>query len=106
METCDETTARVMGEALLNHAREICRYACTYSETIHSVPSKEEAHRKKFMRNVERMIKEMHALMLMAKHKGISRFCNREQIEAYIDNASRVIERPAAVANQSTSQFN
>ena len=37
----------------------------------------------------------MYALMLMARYKGVSRFCNREQIEAYMDAAADVVVTPS-----------
>ncbi len=87
METCDEASAKFMGEALLSHAREIHRYAKTFCLPSLANQAIAEAHKRKFTRVVERMVNEMHALLLMAKYKGASRFCNREQIEAYMDGA-------------------
>ena len=97
METCDEATAMFMGEALLSHAREIRRYAKTYCLPSPANQAIAEGPKRKFTRTVERMINEMHALMLMAKYKGASRFCNREQIDAYMEEARAAIAPVAAV---------
>lgn len=89
---CDEATAKFMSEALLNHAREVSRYARTYPEVFESLPVERARDSvAKFIKNVSRMIKEFQALMLMAKYKGVTRFCNREQIEAYVENASEIV---------------
>ncbi|MCC8180386.1 MAG: hypothetical protein LIP23_05695, partial [Planctomycetes bacterium] len=90
MKTCDEDTAVFMSQALLNHAKEIYRYAKTYRQPFDaSVPPTQAADnlKKKYHSTVKRMIEGMNALMLMANYKGISRFCNQEQIEAYIEMA-------------------
>ena len=85
---CDENTARFMSESLLNHAREIHRYARTYPGVIAALPAGEAAEaRDRFVKNVGRMADEMEALMLMARYGGVSRCCNREQVEAHIDGA-------------------
>ncbi|MDR0361673.1 MAG: hypothetical protein LBJ46_03155 [Planctomycetota bacterium] len=90
---CDEPTAKFMSESLANHAREIRRYAHTYPEACAALP---EAERERlmgaFVENVDRMVNEMYSLMLMARHRGISRYCNHEQIEAYMMDAYSVIE--------------
>ncbi len=96
METCDEATAKFMGEALLSHAREIHRYAKTFCLPTLANQAVSEGNRRRFSRTVERMINEMHALMLMAKYKGASRFCNREQIDAYMDGARAAVAPVAA----------
>ncbi len=110
MNTCDEKNAKFMGEALLNHAREICRYAKTYSGPIHPDRPSEERQKRKFVSTVDRMIREMGTLLLMANYKGVSRYCNREQIEAYIDEARLAsIMAPVPVeeeAKQSAAQMN
>lgn len=106
METCDEATAKFMGEALLNHAREICRYARTYSAQTHPEPEREKFLRERYARNLTRMLKEMHALMLMAKYKGISRYCNCEQIEAYVEDACNFVPAEAHAFTQSAPQLN
>ena len=97
MDHCDEAEARFMSESLLGHAREICRYAKTYCAPSLANMMVEEKHREKFARTVERMITEMRSLMLMAGVKGVARFCNREQIEAYIDEARLAVSTPARV---------
>lgn len=96
METCNETDAKFMAESLLNHAKEICRYARTYFEPgfFNLLPDEK---RQKFIRTVERMIREMNSLMLLATFKGVHRFCNQEQIEAYMDEARLAITTPASV---------
>lgn len=91
MNTCDEDTAKFMAKSLLNHAREIYRYAVTYCEPSAANEYIDIERRVKFTSHLERMLKEMYALMLMAKYKGVSRFCNREQIEAYMNSAADVI---------------
>ena len=91
METCDEPTAKFMGEALLNHAREIHRYARAFCLPTPANQAVSEGHKRRFFRTVERMINEMYALMLMARYKGISRFCNQEQIDAYMAEARAAI---------------
>lgn len=97
---CDESTAKFMSEALLNHAREIHRYAKTYPEVFAGL-SAERAREggKRFVKNVTRMVKEMHALMLMAGYKGVTRFCNREQVEAHMEAALAAIEGVGAEHN-------
>ena len=94
---CDEPTAMFMSEALLSHAREIHRYARTYPEVFASLPAERAGDSvRKFVRNVIRMVKEMHALMLMAGYKGVARFCNREQVEAYMEASLEAIEQISA----------
>lgn len=92
IEICDEATAKFMSEALLSHAREICRYAVTYSKPLVPGAPNDPAQRERFVGRVERMQKEMYALMLMAKYKGISRYCNKEQVEAYMDETTAILE--------------
>ena len=106
MKTCDEETAKFMSGALLDHAKEICRYAKAYREPIFPDANMDNPVRAKFMTTVERMVKEMHALLLMAEHKGISRYCNREQIEAYMEEARAVVKSVIAGFKKSASQFN
>ncbi len=95
MEMCDEKTAKFMAESLLEHAQNIYRYAKTYSQPIYDDRQAESKLKSTFVKTVERMLKEMYALMLMAKYKGISRFCNREQIEAYMEEAEEIISAPS-----------
>ncbi|MDR1613432.1 MAG: hypothetical protein LBT97_11730 [Planctomycetota bacterium] len=94
MTECDETTAKFMSESLMNHAREIRRYARSYPEACVDLP---EARRKplmdKFIKNIDRMVNEMYALMLLARRRGVSRYCNHEQVEAYMMDAYAVLER-------------
>ena len=105
METCDETTAKFMAESLLNHAKDIFRYAKTFCEPTQANHQLDEEQQRKFGRTVRRMLNEMYSLMLMAKFKGISRFCNEEQIEAYMNEAKKAITS-AVVEKNSIPQFN
>ena len=100
---CDESTAQFMSEALLSHAREIHRYAKTYPSVFESLPA-ENARQSitKFVKTVSSMIKGMHALMLMAKYKGVTRFCNQEQVDAYIENASEIVADVEAKHREAT----
>lgn len=91
MRYCDEDTAKYMGKSLLKHAREIYNYAVAYCAPTEENEYIDAASRIKFTENLERMLKELYALMLMAKYKGVSRFCNREQIEAYMEAASGLL---------------
>ena len=95
MRTCDEATAKFMGQSLTKHARAIHNYALAYCAPTRDNDYIDEESRLGFARNLERMLKEMYALMLMAKYKGVNRFCNTEQIEAYMDAAAEVIAAPA-----------
>ena len=105
METCNVANAKFMAESLLSHAREICRYAKAYCEPSYANLMLDEQYRLKFTRNVDRMIKEMSSLLLLAGNKGVDRFCNREQIEAYMDEARLAIAAPAST-KQSAPLFN
>lgn len=100
MNTEKESTAQFMGEALLSHAREIHRYAKTFCPATGANQALGEENRRKFSRIVLRMINEMHALLLMAKYKGVSDSCNIEQIEAYMENARAALD-PRAIAGAS-----
>ena len=92
MKTCNEDTAKFMGKSLLKHAREIHRYALTYCEMTVDNQYIDDKRRAKFVGSLENMIEEMYNLMLMAETKGVSRFCNNEQIEAYMEAAAEIIE--------------
>ena len=91
MRYCDEDTAKYMGKSLLKHAKEVYNYALAYCAPTADNEYIDTESRVKFTMNLERMLKELYALMLMAKYKGVSRFCNREQIEAYMDAASELL---------------
>lgn len=97
--------AQQMSEALLDHAKEIHRYARTFCEPSQANMALDEKHRRKFHNTVERMINEMHALLLMAKYKGVSRFCNCEQIEAYMEESRQCLANPAEF-RQASPLFN
>lgn len=92
-----ESSAQFMGEALLNHARGILRYARTFCQPTGANQAIGEEHRRKFSHAVLRMVNEMHALLLMARYKGVSGSCNVEQIEAYMEEARAAID-PRAIA--------
>ncbi len=104
--TCDQETAEFMSKALLDHAKEIRRYALTYKEAIFPNPAQDAGRKEKFAANVQRMISGMYSLMLMAKHKGITRFCNREQIEACMDQATEALGIEAGLQVPSFSVLN
>ena len=91
MRYCDEDTAKFMGKSLLKHAKEVYNYALAYCAPTADNEYIDTESRVKFTGNLERMLKELYALMLMAKYKGVSRFCNREQIEAYMDAAAELL---------------
>lgn len=91
MRYCDEDTAKFMGKSLLKHAKEIYNYAIAYCVPTADNEYIDAESRVKFTENLERMLKELYALMLMAKYKGVARFCNREQVEAYMDAAAEVL---------------
>ena len=91
MRYCDSETAEYMGKALLKHAREVHHYALAYCAPTEDNEYIDAESRVKYMENLERMLKELYALMLMAKYKGVSRFTNREQIEAYMEAASELL---------------
>ena len=99
MNVCDEKTAVFMGQALLNQAKEICRYARIYPVEFRALPGREGRERhQRFVASVERMVKEMRALMLMARRGGILRFCNHEQIDGYIEEAEGILAHFGAPA--------
>ncbi len=100
MRYCDEETAKYMGKSLLKHAREIHNYALAYCVPTGDNEYIDTESRVKYTENLERMLKELYALMLMAKYKGVSRFCNREQIEAYMEAASDLLVPAQAEAQQ------
>lgn len=103
---CDRETAEFISKALLDHAREIRRYALTYKEAIFPNQSQDAGRKEKFAANVQRMIAGMHSLMLMAKYKGISRFCNGEQIEACMEEAVEALDSVAGVRVPSFAGLN
>ncbi|MCD8139064.1 MAG: hypothetical protein LUE17_04675 [Planctomycetaceae bacterium] len=88
---CNEETAKIMGSSLLKHAREIYRYALSYCAESPANEYMDDESRTVYRRNLDRMIKEMYALMLMARYKGVSRYCNREQVDAYVEAAYETI---------------
>ena len=99
MNICDEKTAAFMGEALLNQAREVCRYARIYPVEFRALPGRDSRERhQRFVASVARMVKEMRALMLMARRGGILRFCNHEQIDGYIEEAEEILAHFSAPA--------
>ncbi len=102
---CDEQTALNMSKALFDHAREVNRYARTYPAVFASLKNKDKAREsiKSFIKNVTRMIKEMTALMLMARYKGVSRFCNTEQIEAIMEETQQIVDQLEAQRRQEES---
>ncbi|MCD8350942.1 MAG: hypothetical protein LUC93_10075 [Planctomycetaceae bacterium] len=88
---CSEEKAIFMGSSLLKHAKEIYRYALAYCAESAANEWMDDESRALYRRNLDRMIKDMYALMLMARYKGVSRYCNREQIDAYVDAAYETI---------------
>ncbi len=105
MQYCDEDTAKHMGKSLLRHARDIHNYAIAYCAPTEDNEYIDTASRVQYTENLERMLKELYALMLMAKYKGVSRFCNREQIEAYMEAASELLV-PAKVESRQFALMN
>ncbi len=105
MRYCDEETAQYMGKSLLKHAREIHNYALAYCAPTEDNEYIDAESRVRYTENLERMLKELYALMLMAKYKGVSRFTNREQIEAYMEAASDLLV-PAKVESQQFAMLN
>ncbi len=106
MRYCDEDTAKHMGRSLLKHAREVHHYALSYCAPTEANEYIDAASRVKYAENLERMLKELYALMLMAKYKGVSRFCNREQIEAYMEAASELLVPARAEPSQAVALLN
>lgn len=106
MNACDEDTAKHMGKSLLKHAREIHRYATTYCEPNANNDYLDDKRRAKFTGNLERMIENMYGLMLLAKYKGVSRYCNREQIEAYMEAAADIVSVPDALDRELKALLN
>ena len=106
MEMCEDSKAKFMGTALLNHAKDIARYAKTYSEPFFPNIIPVDEQRDKFIKSVNRMIQEMHALLGMAQNKGIARYCNFEQIEAYIEEAVSIVECSASTGGNAKLQTN
>ncbi|MDR1533492.1 MAG: hypothetical protein LBU64_00100 [Planctomycetota bacterium] len=92
MEMCDEIDARIMSKALTGHARDIYRYANAFCLPSAANQEVAEGHREKFSRIVRRMLDELQALLLLARYKGISRFCNLELIEAYAEGAESAMK--------------
>ncbi len=90
---CDESTALFISEALLGHAREVNRYVKSYPSILETLPAETvRSTAKTFLKNANRMFKELQALLLMASYKGVSRFCNNEQVDAYMEDTLQVIE--------------
>lgn len=87
---CTEQDAKFMGESLLNHARGIYKYAQNYCNPDNNNYMDDET-RSQYAGHLERMLNEMYSIMLLARYKGVCRFCNREQIDAYIDAAYEII---------------
>ena len=92
MEQCAEEDARIVSAGLMRHARDIYTYAATFCLPSSANLSVAENRQAKFHRTVRRMLKEMHSLLLLARYKGVSRFCNMEQIEAYMEAAGLILE--------------
>jgi hypothetical protein len=105
MERREQDDNQYMAQALLSHAKEIRRYARTFCEATSANQALDEGQKRKFAKTVDRMVNEMHALMLMAGYKGVAALCNREQIEAYMDEARLAISKPFEV-RQSAAIFN
>ena len=97
MKTCDESTAKNVGGSLLKHARAIHNYAMAYCRPTEENEYIDESSRAAFKANLARMLKEMDGLMLLANYRGVSRFCNKEQIEAYVECAREICETEAQV---------
>jgi hypothetical protein len=87
---CSEETALFMGQSLTNHAREIHRYAQQYCHPANNAYMDDDT-RAQYAGNLERMLNEMYSIMLMANYKGVSRVCNREQIDAHLEAAYEII---------------
>lgn len=104
-EICDEATARSMAASLLSHAREVNRYAVTYCANTSDNDYLADDVRATFVQNLKRMLKDLQGLMLLASHKGVSRYCNVEQIDAYMDAAHNAINNPVR-ASENTLLLN
>lgn len=90
-ETVGEDKAQSTARSLLKHAREVYRYAVNYC-----VPNESNAYidartRAAFIRQLNRMVKDLRGLMNLAMEKGVTYHCNVEQIEAYMSAAREVI---------------
>jgi hypothetical protein len=94
MERCAEEDAKAVSAGLTLHARNIYAYAATFCLPGSANMSVAEDRRAKFRRTVRRMLKEMRALLLLARYKGVSRFCNMEQIEAYMEASNSILKSP------------
>ena len=87
---CSEETALFMGQSLTHHARDIYRYARQYCHPENNAYMDDDT-RARYAGNLGRMLDEMYSIMLLARYKGVSRFCNREQIDAYLEAAYEII---------------
>lgn len=96
---CDENSAQIMGRSLLVHAREVHRYAVSYCASTEANSHLDVRTRSSFVQNLKRMLKDMGRLMGLARDKGVFRFCNVEQIDAYIEAASDIIHHHEAVVD-------
>ncbi|MDR1519618.1 MAG: hypothetical protein LBU23_05670, partial [Planctomycetota bacterium] len=90
----------------MRHAREIHRYANAFCLPSPANLALTGRRRENFSGVVRRMIKDMRALLLLARHKGISRFCNLEQIEAYLEGAGAALETTASAEFADRFQLN
>ncbi len=87
---CSEETALVMGRSLMNHARDIHKYAQQYCLPENNAYMDDDM-RAQYAKNLGRMLDEMYSIMLLARYKGVCRFCNREQIDAHLEAAYEII---------------
>ena len=94
MELCDEIDAQALSRALTGHARDIHRYARSFCLASPANLEVSVRQRENFAANVGRMVEGMRSLLLLAKYKGISRYCNLEQIEAWMEGAAAALEEP------------
>lgn len=99
MSQCDEATAKFLGESLLNLARQIRHYVHTYP--VEFAARSDEAGKKwynRFVATAKGLAEEMEALLLLTRRSDVAKFCNREQIEATIEDTRNVLDGLRQVA--------
>jgi hypothetical protein len=97
MEQCAEEDAKTVSEGLMRHTKDIYAYAVAFCLPSSANVSVAESHKMNFRRTVRRMLRELHSLLLLARYKGVSRFCNMEQIEAYMEAVDSILKSRKSV---------
>jgi len=97
----DETSAKSIAESLLGHARSVYKYADNYCRDSEFNERFDDKTRATFKTHAVRLLKDLYAMVLLAKYNGINRYCNTEQIEAYYEAGREIVENEKAVVDYS-----